>query len=308
MQSALLRLGTRGSPLALTQSRQVAALLAAAHGWDDDRVEIVKISTSGDAIVDRSLSQFGGKGLFTQEIEAALLEKRIDLAVHSAKDMPTDLPDGLILGATLPREDVRDAFLSPISPTLEALPQGAVLGTSSLRRKSLALMIRPDLEIVEFRGNVATRLRKLDEGVAQATLLAAAGLNRLGLADKATSILDSNAFVPAVGQGVIAIELRADDTPLREILAPINHPATFVALETERSFLSALDGSCQTPIGGVAVIAADLIDFQGIIVAPDGSRFHRIRRSGDVGDAKFLGRDAGEELARRGGPDFFHEA
>ena len=301
----MIRIGTRGSPLALAQAHEIAGRLRAAHGWEDSETVIVSMSTKGDTIVDRSLSSFGGKGLFTQEIEAALLDGRIDIAVHSAKDMPTELPEGLAIVATPPREDVRDAFLSPLAETLDALPKGTVLGTSSLRRKAMCLMLRPDLEVVEFRGNVATRLRKLDEGVAGATLLALAGLRRLGLADHARSILDPTIFIPAVGQGCIAVEARADDTRTRELLAPINHPATETGLRTERAFLATLDGSCKTPIGGLARIDGDRIAFAGIIVTPDGKVWHRAERSGSIADAEAMGADAGDELARRGGPRFF---
>ncbi len=305
MQTALLRIGTRGSPLALAQAREVAARIADAHGWECDAVEIMPIETRGDAILDRSLSAFGGKGLFTIEIEAALKDGRVDIAVHSAKDLPTELPEGLAIRATLPREDVRDVFLSHKATVLAELPEGAVFGTSSLRRKALVLRLRPDLKVVEFRGNVATRLKKLEDGVADATMLAAAGLKRLGLSDKATSVIEVGDFLPAVGQGAIAIEARADDDRVGEWLAPINDPATFSCLAAERAFLAALDGSCRTPIGGLAVIDGERIGFDGIIVTPDGTQFHRTERSGAVGDAEALGRDAGEELARRGGPDFF---
>ena len=308
MQSALLRIGTRRSPLALAQSREVVLRLAEAHGWDDHAVETVPIRTKGDAIVDQPLADFGGKGLFTLEIEEALKDGRIDLAVHSAKDMPTLLPPGLAIVATPSREDVRDAFLSPVAQTIQELPEGAVLGTSSLRRKALALMLRPDLKVVEFRGNVATRLRKLGEGLADATLLAAAGLNRLGLAQEATSLLETDSLMPAVGQGAIAIEARADNDRTRELLAPINHPATLAAIMAERAFLAALDGSCRTPIGGLAETDGDRIDFRGIIVTQDGKQSHRVERAGAVSDAEAMGRDAGDELARRGGPDFFREA
>lgn len=305
MQSQRLRIGTRGSPLALTQSRQVASLLAAAHDLPADAVEIVIIKTSGDAIVDRSLAEFGGKGLFTLEIEDALKAGRIDIAVHSAKDLPTDLPDGLAVRATLPRADVRDAFLSPIAADLQSLPAGAVLGTSSLRRRALSLMVRPDLKVVEFRGNVATRLKKLEDGVADATMLALAGLQRLGIEESATSLVEIEAFLPAVGQGAIAVEARLDDDRVGELLAPVNDPSTFVCLEAERAFLAALDGSCRTPIGGLAELEGDQLRFRGIIVTPDGRTHHRTARAGGVADAVVLGRDAGEELASRGGPDFF---
>ncbi len=292
----------------MAQAREAAARLAGAHGWDEGAVEIVTYKTAGDAIADRPLAGFGGKGLFTKEIETALLDGAIDLAVHSAKDLQTELPPGLVIGATLPREDVRDAFISPRATILSELPHGAVLGTSSLRRKALALMLRPDLKVIDFRGNVATRLRKLEEGVADATMLALAGLKRLGMADRATSVIELGDFLPAVGQGAIAVEVRASDDRIRELIAPINDPATFICIEAERAFLAALDGSCRTPIGGLARIDRDVIGIRGIIVTTDGRAFHRIERTGNLSDAAAIGRDAGEELARRGGPDFFGTA
>ncbi|MHA1560154.1 MAG: hydroxymethylbilane synthase [Alphaproteobacteria bacterium] len=305
MQTALIRIGTRRSPLALAQANEVSTRLVAAHGWSSDAVEIVPMQTGGDAIVDRSLADFGGKGLFTEEIEAALTGNRIDIAVHSAKDLPTELPDGLALRAVLPREDVRDAFLSSKARSPAELPVGAIVGTSSLRRKAMVLRLRPDLKVVEFRGNVATRMRKLEEGIADATMLAVAGLNRLGLADKAASILGVDDFLPAVGQGVIAIEARREDERVGGLLAPIDDVTTAICLSAERAFLSALDGSCRTPIGGLAAIVDGRIGFRGIIVTPDGRQAHEIERDGTLNDAETLGRDAGDELARRGGSDFF---
>ena len=302
MQTPPLRIGTRGSPLALAQAREVAALLAAAGG---ETPVVIPIRTSGDRITDRPLSEIGGKGLFTKEIEEALLAGTIDIAVHSAKDMPTALPPGLIIAATPEREDVRDAFLSPQAENLAALPRGAVLGTSSLRRKALALLLRPDLRVIDFRGNVATRLRKLDEGVAAATLLALAGLKRLGLAHRATSILSPDDFPPAVGQGTIAIEARAADGATLQRLAAIDHRASALCLAAERAFLTVLDGSCRTPIGGLARIEGGRLRFAGIIVTPDGRKAHRVTREGAAADAARIGRDAGEELARLGGPAFF---
>jgi hydroxymethylbilane synthase len=301
----LLRLGTRGSPLALTQARMVRQALAAAHGFEPEKIEIVTIRTSGDRIQDRPLAEVGGKGLFTKEIEEALIAGSIDFAVHSSKDMPTVLPDGLLLSAFMPREDPRDAFISRKANSIAALPKGATVGTASLRRQAMLKRLRPDLVVVPLRGNVETRLRKLDEGVADATLLAIAGLKRLGLADAATAVLDAEAFLPAVGQGAIGIETRTSDTKTRDVVASINHPDTAHALTAERAFLAVLDGSCRTPIAGHATITNGNIRFRGMIVKPDGSEWFETLREGDVRDAEKLGADAGAELKRHAGPDFF---
>ena len=283
----------------------VRAALADAHGFAVDRVEIVVIRTTGDRIQDRPLAEAGGKGLFTKEIEEALIAGQIDFAVHSSKDMPTLLPDGLVLSAFLPREDARDAFVSRKARSLDELPRGAVVGTVSLRRQAQVLRKRSDLRIVTLRGNVETRLRKLDEGVADATLLALAGLKRLGLTDAVTAILDTDDFLPAVGQGAIGIETRADDARTRSLLNAINHPDTATALAAERAFLAVLDGSCRTPIGGHATVASGTLNFRGIVVKPDGSEAFETARSGAVADAEALGADAGRELKGRAGPDFF---
>ncbi len=301
----ILRLGTRGSPLALAQARMVRAALAAAHGFDPERIEIQVIRTSGDRIQDRPLAEVGGKGLFTKEIEEALVAGLIDFAVHSSKDMPTVLPPGLMLSAFMERDDPRDAFISRKAKSIADLPWGATVGTASLRRQAMMKRRRPDLVIVPLRGNVETRLRKLDEGVADATLLALAGLKRLGLADAATAVLDVDEFLPAVGQGAIGIEARAGDSRTRELLGSINHADTFSALAAERAFLAVLDGSCRTPIGGYATISGGKIRFRGMIVKPDGSEAFEAAREGSALDAERLGTDAGGELKRRAGPDFF---
>jgi hydroxymethylbilane synthase len=301
----ILRLGTRGSPLALAQARMVREGLAKTHGFDPERIAIEVIRTSGDRIQDRPLAEAGGKGLFTKELEEALIGGAIDLAVHSSKDMPTVLPPGLVLSTFLRREDPRDAFISRKASSIAALPRGATVGTASLRRQAMLLRLRPDLVVVPLRGNVETRLRRLDEGVADATLLALAGLKRLGLADTATAILDTEEFLPAVGQGAIGIELRADDNRTRDLLAPINHVATATALAAERAFLAVLDGSCRTPIGGHATIAKGKLRFRGMIVKPDGSEAFETVREGKAADAEALGADAGAELKGRAGPDFF---
>ncbi|WP_297845032.1 hydroxymethylbilane synthase [uncultured Roseibium sp.] len=304
MQSNPLRIGTRGSALALAQAHETRDRLMAAHSLAEDAFEIVVIKTSGDRIQDRPLSEVGGKGLFTKEIEEALLDGRIDLAVHSSKDMPTVLPDGLALTAFLPREDVRDAFLSPKAKTLTDLPQGAVVGSSSLRRQAMIKRLRPDIEVVMYRGNLQTRLRKLAEGEVDATLLAAAGLRRLGLEAEITSLLETDQFLPAVGQGAICIESRADDKATLEMLAAIHDEATQIRLDAERAFLAVLDGSCRTPIGGLATLEGDTMHFRGIVLKPDGSAAHEASGSGPVAEAALIGRSVGEDLKTRMGPDF----
>jgi len=301
----ILRLGTRGSPLALAQAHMVRAALAAAHGFAPEAIALEVIRTSGDRIQDRPLAEVGGKGLFTKEIEEALMAGAIDLAVHSSKDMPTVLPQGLVLSAFMEREDPRDVFISRKAKSIAGLPRGARVGTASLRRQAMVKRRRPDLAIVPLRGNVETRLRKLDDGVADATVLALAGLKRLGLAGHATAVLDVDEFLPAVGQGAIVIETRDSDTKTRELLSAINHADTFSALAAERAFLAVLDGSCRTPIGGHATIAGGRLSFRGMIVKPDGSEAFEAVREGAVGDAGKLGADAGHELKGRAGPDFF---
>jgi hydroxymethylbilane synthase len=308
VQSFALRIGTRGSPLALAQAGMVRDRLAAAHGLAPDRIEIRTIRTTGDTIRDRPLTEAGGKGLFTKEIEEALAGGAIDLAVHSAKDMPTMLPAGLIIAAVLPREDPRDVFISRKAGTLRALPQGAVVGTASLRRQALVRRLRPDLAVVPLRGNVETRLRKLDAGDVDATLLALAGLKRLGLADAATELLAADDFIPAVGQGIIAIEARENDTGTRTRLAAIDHADSMTVLIAERAFLAELDGSCRTPIAGHAVIAGGRLHFNGLIAKPDGSTCLLAERDGAASDAAGLGADAGRELKHRAGPNFFSPA
>jgi hydroxymethylbilane synthase len=300
-----VRIGTRGSPLALAQAYETRERLAAVTGRGLDDFEIVVIKTSGDRILDRPLSEVGGKGLFTKEIEEGLLDGSLDLAVHSSKDMPTVLPDGLIISAFLPREDVRDAFLSRKAASLADLPSGAVVGTSSLRRRAMVRRLRPDLQVVEFRGNVQSRLRKLEEGVADATLLAYAGLRRLGMAGEATALIEVEDFLPAVGQGAICIESRAGDTATNDMLGLIHHAETAVALTLERAFLRVLDGSCRTPIAGLARVEGDTVHFRGQILRPDGSQAHAISRSGPVGEAEAIGREAGNVLKAIGGPGFF---
>src|SRR5215813_5918013 len=292
-----IRIGTRGSPLALVQARMVRDALAAAHpdlrGADD--IQILPIKTTGDAVQDRKLMEIGGKGLFTKEIEEALLAGRIDCAVHSMKDMQTWLPDGLTVGAMLPREDPRDALISRRGACIADLPDGAIVGTASLRRQAQLLALRPDLRIVALRGNVETRLRKLAAGDADATLLAVAGLKRLGLTDKATAIVGVDEILPAVGQGAIGIEIRADDARLRELLAPLDHAATTLCVTAERACLAELDGSCHTPIAAFAEISS-------------GGAVHRDDREGLAAEPAILGRRAGMALKAQAAPAFFQMA
>ena len=301
----LLRIGTRGSPLALAQANEIRGRLAAIHAISVDRIKLDVIRTTGDAIRDRPLAQAGGKGLFTKEIDDALLAGVIDVGVHSAKDLPTTLPAGLAIAAVPPREDARDVFISLKVKTLRDLSSGAVVGTGSLRRQALLKGLRPDLAVVNFRGNVDTRLRKLEEGVVDATLLALAGLRRLGLAQKATAVLTIDEFLPAVGQGFLAVVARADDIRVLSLIAPLNNTMSARALAAERAFLAVLDGSCRTPIAGHAVVAADRLHFQGLIAKPDGSRQMRVEREGPAHDAVLLGTEAGRELKAQAGADFF---
>ncbi|MEC9346939.1 MAG: hydroxymethylbilane synthase [Pseudomonadota bacterium] len=303
---AELRIGTRASPLALWQANEVRRLLLAAHpdlGPDD--VAIVEITTTGDRIRDRALAAVGGKGLFTKEIEEALAENRVDLAVHSMKDVPTVLPDGMEISTILPREDPRDAFMSNIARGIADLPVGAVVGTASIRRQAQLLHRRPDLQVITFRGNVGTRLEKLDRGEVAATFLAHAGLRRLGLTDRITALIAPEEMLPAVAQGAIGIEIRSADDNTRARLAPLDDPRTAVAVTAERALLAALDGSCRTPIAALALPGDDgALWLRGEIVMPDGSIRHTAERRGAVADAFAMGDDAGRELKALGGPAF----
>ena len=306
-QSAILRLGTRGSPLALAQAYEVKRRLAEAHSdlADEAAVEIVVIKTTGDKIQDRALSEIGGKGLFTKEIEEALLDSTIDAAVHSMKDVPTWLPDGLEISTILPREDPRDAFFSLKSTNLAELPQGAVVGSASLRRQAQVMLARPDLKVVTLRGNVQTRLRKLADGEVDATLLAVAGLRRLGEAERITSILEPEEMLPAVAQGAVGLEVRSDDSVTRGYLSAIDDAASAVRVSAERACLEVLDGSCRTPIAALAELDTDpgSLKLRALVAMPDGSRVWRGSRQGSAGDAAELGRDLGEELRAEMGPD-----
>ena len=303
-----LRIGTRGSPLALAQAELVRAALTAAYPAlaEPGAVEIVPIRTTGDRIQDRTLVEAGGKGLFTKEIEDALLAGAVDLAVHSAQDMQTWVADGRAIAAVLPREDARDALLSRAGATgLAGLPHGAVLGTASLRRQAQALMRRPDLKVVPFRGNVETRLRKLNEGLADATLLAVAGLKRLGRAEEIGAILQPEEMLPAAGQGIIAIEGRLDDARTERLLAPLDHAPTAAALRAERAVLAARDGSGRTPIAAFAEPdGAGTLRLRALIALPDGSRSLQDAETGRAADAAGLGAELGRRLRDRAGPEF----
>jgi hydroxymethylbilane synthase len=305
MRTEIIRIGTRGSALALAQAHETRARLMAAHGMPEDAFVVEPISTSGDRIQDRPLSEVGGKGLFTKEIEEALFDRRIDIAVHSSKDMPTLLPDGLALVAFLERADPRDAFIGRGSATLAGLSGRAVVGSSSLRRQALIRRLRPDIEVVNFRGNVPTRLRKLDDGLVDGALLAAAGLGRLGLAGRITEMLDPERFPPAPGQGAICIEGRVGDERIARLLEPIHHAPTGQALACERGFLAVLDGSCRTPIAGLARIADGRVDFHGMILTPDGRQCHEIAATGGIREAEAIGRKAGADIRDRAGAGFF---
>ncbi|OEO30959.1 hydroxymethylbilane synthase [Devosia insulae DS-56] len=305
MQSApFLRIGTRGSMLALAQAQLTQRLLAEAHGVAAERIEIRVITTSGDKLTDRPLSEAGGKGLFSREIEAALAAGEVDLGVHSSKDLASWLPDGMVLAAFLEREDVRDAFVSLKYPGVDALPEGAKLGSSSIRRAAQMLRVRPDLEVVQFRGNVDTRLNKLEAGVADATLLAVAGLNRLGKQDKITAYLDPKDFLPAPAQGAIGIEIREADARTAELVAVLNHAPTATTLAAERALLATLDGSCRTPIGAFTELNGVSCRLTAEILSPDGREFYRGSVEGAAADAAKLGTQLGATLLEQAGPEF----
>jgi hydroxymethylbilane synthase len=291
--------------LALAQTRELKDRLIAAHGLDPQAIEIVAIKTSGDMILNLPLSKAGGKGLFTKELDLALLEGNVEMAVHSAKDLPTLLPAGIEIAGYLPRVDVRDAWISPHAPHPLKLPPGSVVGTASLRRGAMVRRLRPDLKVTLLRGNVETRLAKVARGEVAATLLALAGLKRLGLAAAATAVLDVREFVPAAGQGAIAITMRTGDDATRAFLAPVLDAATGIALTAERAFLCVLDGSCKTPIGAYARVEGERLAFRAIVLNPNGSRFFETAASGPVGEAASLGETAGQDLAARIPAGFF---
>ena len=297
-----IKIGTRASKLAMVQTEIVCNALRTAHPHlqDADAIEIVKITTTGDRILDRSLMDAGGKGLFTKEIEEALYDGRVDMAVHSMKDMPTILPTGLEIPCILAREDARDAFFSPIASCLGDLPIGATVGTASLRRQAMVLAARPDLKVEVFRGNVQSRLQKLQDGVVDATLLAVAGLNRLDMLDAAQSVLSIEQFLPAVGQGAVGVEIRSDDTETAALLAALHCPETALSLAAERAFLDVMDGSCRTPIAGYAVFEnAATCYLRTWVASPDGMDVHQHEARAEITtmqQADKFGREVGQAL------------
>jgi hydroxymethylbilane synthase len=309
MASPSVRIGTRGSPLALAQANEVRRRLEAAHPdlAAEGAVEIVVIRTTGDRLQQGTLADAGGKGLFTKEIEEALLEDRIDIAVHSMKDVPTWFPDGLVVDCVLPREDPRDALISRRATTISGIPKGAVVGTASLRRQALLLHRRPDLTVVPFRGNVDTRIAKLDAGEADATFLAVAGLNRLGRDNVGATPIAPEEMLPAVCQGTVGIERRIADSRTAELLLPLNHPETAFRAASERALLAGLDGSCRTPIAALATLDGEALSLAAAIVRPDGSELIETHRNGPYGEAATMGADAAEELRSRAGPGFFDD-
>lgn len=299
-----LRIGTRGSPLALWQANRVAEALAAAY--TGLVTEIVEIRTTGDKVQNRLLSEIGGKGLFAKEIEEALAEKAIDIAVHSMKDVETVLPDGFVIAAILERADPRDAWISQSGAKLDDIPAGARVGTASLRRKAQVLARRPDLEVVAFRGNVGTRLGKLEAGEADATLLAKAGLDRLEMGHVITEALAHDVMLPAAAQGAVGVEARESDEALIEALKLIDHGPTATTVAAERALLAALDGSCRTPIGAFAALdGKGGLALEGLLASEDGVKSWRASRDGAEADAERLGRDAGDELRRLGDAQLF---
>ncbi|WP_425091341.1 hydroxymethylbilane synthase [Tropicimonas sp. S265A] len=300
-----LKIGTRGSPLALAQAYETRARLMAAFDLPEDAFEIVVIKTTGDRVLDRPLKEIGGKGLFTREIEDDMLAGKIDIAVHSMKDMPVEQPEGLLLDTYLPREDVRDAFVTLDGGTLADLPEGSVVGSSSLRRRAQLAHRRPDLNLVEFRGNVQTRMKKLGDGVAAATFLAMAGLNRLKMDEVPRTAIEADDMLPAVAQGCIGIERRADDSRAAEMLEAIHDTASGHRLACERAYLAALDGSCETPIAGLAELEGGTIRLRGEILRPDGSEVLTDAESAPIEDAAKMGTEVAARLRSRAPKDFF---
>lgn len=305
MQTPSLTIGTRSSALALAQAHEVRARLMKAHNLPAEAFEIVPMSTAGDRVSDRLLADIGGKGLFTEEIEAALLQGRIDIAVHSTKDMPAVLPDNLHLSVFLEREDPRDAFISTTGKHLCDLPQGATVGSASIRRQAMIRRLRPDINVVMLRGNIQTRLARLEQDRFDGTFLALAGLKRLGLENIVTHVMDPEQFLPAPGQGAITVESRIGDTAIDAQLASLSDRATHYEITCERVFMAVLDGSCRTPVGGLARVKDEKIRFSGIILTPDGTVFHEVKLHGDVKEAEKIGRAAAEKLKKDAGTAFF---
>lgn len=300
-----LKIGTRGSPLALVQAFETRALLMQTHGLPEDHFEIVVIKTTADRVLDRALKEIGGKGLFTKELEDGLLSGAIDIAVHCVKDMAVAQPEGLTVDCFLPREDPRDVFISHEWDSLAALPQGSILGTSSMRRKAQALHRRPDLQVVNFRGNVQTRLKKLEDGAASATFLALAGLNRLGMQGLGRNVIGPDDMLPAVGQGALAIQRRENDDCAGALIAPLHHPPTERQMACERAFLATLEGSCETPIAGLAEPVGDGLRLRGEILRTDGSECIAAEAKGCLSDAAEMGSDLARRLLSRAPSDFF---
>eukprot|EP00526_Cylindrotheca_closterium_P018783 CAMPEP_0113639574 /NCGR_PEP_ID=MMETSP0017_2-20120614/20762_1 /TAXON_ID=2856 /ORGANISM="Cylindrotheca closterium" /LENGTH=360 /DNA_ID=CAMNT_0000550797 /DNA_START=41 /DNA_END=1123 /DNA_ORIENTATION=- /assembly_acc=CAM_ASM_000147 len=304
-----LRIGTRGSPLAMAQAYETRRRLQEEFPelCEDGAIEICVLKTQGDMILDKSLMELGGKGLFTKELDVALLGDEVDICVHSMKDVPTWLPDGTVLPCNLPREDTNDAFIYKDGSvkTIEELPDNSVIGTASLRRQAQLMAKNPTLKCVNFRGNVQTRLRKLDDGVVDATLLAIAGLKRMDMDGCATSVLEWDEMLPAVAQGAIGIQCRSDDERALKYIDALNHPDTKVCVDCERAFLEALDGNCKTPIAGQARVVDGKIEFRGLIAMPDGSQKFETESSGEIADAKKIGLEAGEKLKAEAGDKFF---
>jgi len=298
---AKIRIGTRKSNLALAQANEVKnRILGAFPDLIQDQIELVTFDTMGDLIQDKHLAEIGGKGLFTKELEESLHEGDIDFAVHSMKDMPYKLPEGIVADCIVEREDSRDAFVSNLASSIESLPEGAVVGTSSIRRHVQIKRSRPDLKIVQFRGNVNTRLRKLDDGEVDATILAVAGLKRLGKEDRITSIIDKDFMMPAVAQGAICIEYLESNPHIGDVLKKINHEISRVCITAERSFLTTLEGSCVTPIGGNAYFEEDgTLFFKGFIADIDGKEFYYAQRRGTSKDAYKMGQEVGKEILQK---------
>ena len=298
---AQIRIGTRGSRLAVAQANEVKnRLLGAFPELTVNQIEIIKIKTTGDRLQNENLAEIGGKGLFTKELEEALSAGTIDIAVHSMKDMPDRLPDGMVIECILEREDPREAFISKKAKTLLELPYGAVFGTSSPRRQSQALALRPDLKIVPFRGNVVTRMEKIDRGDVDATMLAVAGLKRIDMGDRITSIMEVEEILPAIAQGAIGIECLEENKHILRVLEKINHQKSKIQVEAERACLIALGGSCTTPIGALAEINGDNIFFRAMVASMDGKIIHRAERKGKISQAKEMGGNAGKELKEKG--------